>query len=131
MNEEHIYEWQDKTILIVEDDLSSSFYLKEVLDDTGVYILFADEGNQAIEMVRDHPEIDLVLMDIQLPILNGYEATKTIKKIRPDLIIIAQTACAFTEDRDKCFEAGCDDYLAKPIEPKELLDKIASYFKTS
>jgi len=127
MDAEKLYEWQNKTILIVEDDLSSAFYLKEVLDDTGVNLLFATDGNQAIELVREHPEIDLVLMDIQMPILNGYEATKKIKHFRPKLAVIAQTAYAFTKDKDLCYEAGCDGYIAKPIQPKELLDHVAPY----
>ena len=127
MNANRLYHWQDKTILIVEDDLSSSFHLKEVLEDTGVYLLFATDGHQAVEMVRDHPEINLVLMDIQMPIMNGYEATKKIKHFRPELTVIAQTAYAFTKDRDLCFEAGCDAYLAKPIQPKELLDRVAEF----
>ena len=75
------YEWEGKTILIVEDDISSTFYLKEILDETGVDLLFASDGCQALNMVEEHPELTLVLMDIQIPILDGYATTIEIKKI--------------------------------------------------
>ncbi|HYW95957.1 MAG TPA: response regulator [Bacteroidales bacterium] len=127
MNEDYFgkYEWQNKTILIVEDDLSSSFFLKEILLETEANLLFAADGREAIEVSREHPEIDVVLMDIQLPLLNGYETTREIKKIYPELPVIAQTAYAFQSDKEKCFEAGCIDYITKPIETTLLLDKIA------
>ncbi len=127
VNEDYFgkYEWKGKTILIVEDDLSSSFFLKEVLADTEADLLFASDGREAVEMSAKHPEIDIILMDIQLPELNGYEATRMIKKKSPAIPIIAQTAYAFQSDRDKCFEAGCSDYIAKPIKADVLLEKIS------
>ena len=128
MNEDYFgkYEWDGKTILVVEDDISSSFFLKEVLADTHADILFAADGSEAIDMCSRHSEIDLVLMDIQLPEVDGYTATREIKKNRPSLPVIAQTAYAFQSDRKKCFEAGCSDYIAKPINADLLLEKISA-----
>jgi two-component system cell cycle response regulator DivK len=133
MNEDYFgkYEWNDKTILIVEDDISSSFFLKEILAETGAYLLFASDGRKAVEMCLEHPETDLVLMDIQLPFMNGYDTTREIRKIYPDLPVMAQTAYAFQSDMAKCFEAGCIDYIAKPINSSSLLDKIALIFNAS
>jgi len=79
---------------------------------------------QAIEICQNNTSVNLVLMDIQLPGLNGYEATAKIKAIRPELPIIAQTAFAMTEEKDACFAAGCDGYIAKPIRADLLLPVI-------
>ena len=119
------YNWDGKTILIVEDDISSIFYLKEILKDSGVDLLFAEDGKKAISVFKDHSEINLILMDIQLPVLNGYETTRKIKSLNPNLPVIAQTAYAMPEERIKCLEAGCNDYLAKPLDPNLLLQKIS------
>ena len=119
------YNWDGKTILIVEDDISSIFYLKEILKDSGVDLLFAEDGKKAISVFKDHSEINLILMDIQLPVLNGYETTRKIKSLNPNLPVIAQTAYAMPEEKIKCLEAGCNDYLAKPLDPKILLQKIS------
>ena len=129
MNEDYFgkYEWENKTILIVEDDVSSTFYLKEVLTDTGANLIFVIDGRSAIKACEENKSIDLVLMDIQLPVLDGYQATIEIKKIRPDLPVIAQTAYALIEERQRCYDVGCDDYIAKPIEPLRLLDKISTF----
>ena len=129
MNEDYFgrYEWDNKTILIVEDDISSAFYLKEVLTDTNAELIFVKDGQSAINLCRDNKSIDLVLMDIQLPVIDGFDATIEIKKMRPDLPVIAQTAYALIEERQRCYEVGCDDYIAKPIEPLKLLDKIKNF----
>ncbi|MBL7138634.1 MAG: response regulator, partial [Bacteroidales bacterium] len=112
-----------KTILIVEDDDSSFEYLQIVLKKLQLIILWAKNGIEAIELSKSNPEIDLVLMDVKMPGMSGYEATKQIKKIRPGLPIIAQTAYALYKDKEKSEEAGCDDYITKPIQ-KELLMKF-------
>lgn len=131
MNEDYFgkYEWPDKTILIVEDDISSSFFLKEVLVDTEADLLFASNGKEAIKKCIDNSDIDLVLMDIQMPEMDGYTATEEIKKIKPDILVIAQTAYSLPEEETKAYEAGCDDYITKPIEMFELLNKIAALFE--
>ena len=116
-----------KTILIVEDDEYSSLILSELLKPFKLNIVQAVDGMQAIKMCIDKPEIDLVLMDIQLPVLDGLQATQRIKKIKPGLPIIAQTANAMQEDREKALTAGCDDYISKPIDSNELIQKIGKY----
>src|SRR5512133_508431 len=104
-----------KTILIVEDDLSSAELLMEIFEGNGAKLIFAVNGEDAIKIVSTNPHIDLILMDIRLPGINGYKATIEIKKLRKDLPIIAQTAYALDGDRLKAFETGCDAYISKPI----------------
>lgn len=112
------------TLLIVEDDESSFEYLKVVLKKTAQFILWAPNGEEAVELCKNNPDIDLVLMDINMPVMNGYDATKAIKEFRPNLPIIAQTAYAIAGDREKSLAAGCDEYISKPIRREDLLDKI-------
>lgn len=119
--------WSDLCILVVEDNYVSFHLFQVSLQKTGVKILHADTGYKAIEMVEQNKDIDLVLMDIQLPVLNGYEATKKIKKIRPGLPVIAQTANATDEDRILCINAGCSDYLTKPINLDRLYEILNKY----
>lgn len=121
------YNWSGKKILIVEDDISSTFFLKEVLEETGVSLEFATDGLTALRLCKEDETINLVLMDIQIPFLNGFETTSQIKAIRPNLPIIAQTAYAFIDDREKSLQVGCDDYISKPIDPFELLDRLSLY----
>jgi len=82
-------------------------------------------------LVRSSPNIDLVLMDIRMPVMDGIEATKLIKQIRPDLPIIAQTAYAFSEEKNKILSIGCDEYLSKPLENNKLNALINKYLKCS
>ncbi len=114
-----------KNILIVDDEVSNTMYL-EVLLKKKYNIIKASNGSEAIEMCKDHPEINLVLMDIKMPVTDGYEATKQIKIFRPALPIIAQTAYALAGDENKALAAGCDAYIAKPIKKDLLLEKIHS-----
>ncbi len=124
------FDWSDLTILVVEDNIISYKLLEISLHKTGCKIMHADNGQKAIDMVREHDSIDLVLMDIQLPIKNGYTATREIKEIKPGLPVIAQTANAMDDDRQKCMEAGCSDYITKPIILDKLLPVIETYIKT-
>ncbi|MCF8345224.1 MAG: PAS domain S-box protein [Bacteroidales bacterium] len=121
-------DWADKTILIVEDDESNFFYLKTIFKRTGIEICWAKNGREAVEQVRNNSKIDIVLMDIQLPILDGYEATERIREIRKNLPVIAQTAYAMVEDEQKCLDAGCNAYISKPIAKNKLLNLIGKYF---
>jgi len=107
--------------LIAEDDAVSSLLLKKNLTNENITTLFAVNGVEAVEMVRQHHEINIVLIDIRMPLLNGYEASRLIKEFRPELPVIAQTAFASKEERDKAREAGCDGYITKPINTDELL----------
>ena len=121
------YNWKGRTILVAEDDDNSFIYLKEILIRTNAGIVHAVNGKEAIEAVKLTGSIDLILMDIQMPIMDGYSAAKEIKKIRPGVPIIAQTAYAMDGDKEKSILAGCDDYLTKPIDPAKLLDKISQF----
>jgi two-component system cell cycle response regulator DivK len=114
-------------ILIVEDVESNYLYLNAVLTKLDAHIEWVKNGIEAVNFAKEHPETDLILMDLQMPEMNGYDASRAIKKIYPDMIIIAQTAFAMSDDRSKALEAGCDDYLAKPIRSKDLLDTVNKY----
>jgi PAS domain S-box-containing protein len=116
-------------ILIVEDDYVSYKYLKNILKNSGCYLLLAENGEKAVEMVKNTPNISLVLMDIRMPVMGGFEATRLIKLIRPDLPIIAQTAYAFNEEKNLILSCGCDDYLSKPIDVNKLKKIIEKYLK--
>lgn len=110
-----------KKILIVEDDVSSRLYLNKILEKTGASLLNASDGKEAIEAVESDPGIDVILMDIQLPVIDGYGAAKKIREIRNDVIIIAQTAYSLLGDKEKIIASGFDDYIVKPIFPPTLL----------
>ncbi len=113
-------------ILVAEDDDTSFILIEEILLNKDVTIKQANNGREAIKIVKEDPGIDIVLMDIKMPVLDGYNATKEIKKIRPDLPVIAQTSFASKEDREKAFNAGCNEYISKPIKYDQLLSIIAS-----
>lgn len=115
---------KEKTILIVEDDKHSFEFLKIVLEMAKMTTIWAQDGSSAIRLCNENSDIDLVLMDINMPIMNGFEATKEIKKFRPKLPIIAQTAYAILGDREKALSEGCDDYISKPIKKEVLMSKI-------
>jgi CheY-like chemotaxis protein len=115
---------KDKYILIVEDDYSSFLFMESILEDKGAKIIWAESGITAIDLVKQNPLISLVLMDIQLPGMSGYDTTAKIKELRPELPVIAQTANAMEGDSEKAFEAGCDDYISKPINHLQLIKKI-------
>ena len=97
----------------------------------GGEILKARTGFEAVEVCRNNPDTDLILMDIQMPDLNGLEATQQIRQFNNDVVIIAQTAFGLSGDREKAIAAGCNDYIAKPIKKDELLSLIQKYFKKS
>lgn len=122
-----IYQWKDKTILIAEDVDSNYQFVEAVLRKTGVRLIWVKDGVEAVEICRKDQSIDVILMDIQMPIMNGYEATRQIKSFRPNLPIISQTAYAMLGERELSVEAGCDNYLSKPIRPGELLTTLAKY----
>ncbi len=115
-------------ILIAEDEEFSDTYLTIILNDISSEILHAENGRKAVEICKEHTDIDLVLMDIKMPEMDGYEATKEIRKFCKDVLIIAQTAHALAGDRDKVIEAGCNNYISKPVDKDELMKVIAKYF---
>jgi PAS domain S-box-containing protein len=118
------YNWEGKLFLIAEDDKFSYKFLEGFLKQTGADVMHAADGHEAVSLCRNHESIDLVLMDIQMPEMNGLEATTAIKLFRKNIPVIAQTANAITEERQKCLEAGCDDFISKPINILELYAKI-------
>jgi two-component system sensor histidine kinase EvgS len=110
-------------ILIVEDVEENFEFLKEILQNPKTEIFHAHDGEEAVLSVKENA-IDLVLMDIKLPVKDGYTATKEIKNIKPELPVIAQTAYAMESDKVKALEAGFDDYISKPIEISKLFEVI-------
>lgn len=115
-------------ILIAEDVESNFLYLKAVLSKLNATIFWAKNGIEAVEICEKNP-IDLIFMDLQMPEMNGYEATEILKKKFPTLPIVAQTAFAMSDDREKALDSGCDDYLAKPIKSKDLLSVVEKFIK--
>jgi PAS domain S-box-containing protein len=114
------YKINFKNLLIAEDDEFSFFFLNELLSPYEIEITRVNNGLDAVKCCKDNPDIDIVLMDIKMPVMNGLDASKEIRKIRPELYIVAQTAYAFQSEREAAIEAGCDDYLSKPISIESL-----------
>jgi PAS domain S-box-containing protein len=106
---------KDLKILVVEDDEASKDLITTVLKKFGKEFLQAGTGLEAVEACRNNPGISLILMDIKMPIMNGYEATRQIRQFNKDVVIIAQTAYGLEGDRERAIESGCNDYISKPI----------------
>ncbi len=121
--------WENKTILIAEDEESNFKFLEILLSNKGINLLRAENGYEAIEICKEHKQIDLILMDIKMPGMSGLEATMKIKQIKPEIPIIIQTAYAMQNDEKECIEAGCDDYIAKPIKKEKLFSILAKWIK--
>lgn len=119
--------WKDKVILVVEDDDISTEFLNEVLTPTGVKVFFASNGEDAVELCRNQ-HIDIILMDIRLPAMNGHAALLEIKKFNKDVVIIAQTAFAMSGDKEKYISMGFDGYISKPIYPRDLIEILSKHF---
>jgi len=115
------YNWENKTILLAEDEPANVIYLEEVLKITKAKILKAMNGKEAVELFEKNQNIDIVLMDIKMPEMDGYEATRLIKQMNNEIPVISQTAYAMPGDIDKGMQAGMNDYLIKPVKPKNLL----------
>ena len=116
-----------KKVLIVEDDFYVVKFLNMALKPLQLSLIHTVNGKDSVDRVKNDPEIALVLMDIKLPLMNGYVATKEIKKIRPELPVIAQTAFALAGDEEKAINAGCDEYITKPLNRKKLITLIQKY----
>jgi PAS domain S-box-containing protein len=124
-------DWSSKKCLIVDDNKDVLIYLNRILLDTGVTVVTARSGFEAIELIKTTPDIDVVLLDMQMPEMNGIEATREIRKIRNNIPIIAQTAFVFEDDKDIILEAGCDACLIKPIRKDHLLTVMSSFVKSN
>jgi two-component system, sensor histidine kinase len=123
-------DWKSKTILIAEDEELNFLFLKECLRQTGVKIIWAKTGRESIEMASENPNIDLVLMDIRMPDIDGFQATKKIKSIRPHLPLIIQTACTLSDESKRSRKEGCDEFITKPINRVLLLTTISIYLNS-
>ena len=116
ITEQPEYHWNNRVVLITEDEEVNFFYLKTLLKKTEARILRAKNGKEAVDIIAEHKGgVDLILMDINMPVMDGYEAMRIIKSKHPDLPIIAQTAYTLNNDRHKCLKAGFNDYIAKPV----------------
>ncbi len=118
---------ETKTLLVAEDEDLNFMLIEEFLSDLNINILRAKTGVEAIDLFKSNPQIDLVLMDIKMPVMNGYEATKEIRKFAANLPIIAQTAYSTINDREKAINSGCDDILVKPFNRENLLGIINEF----
>ena len=118
-----------RTILIVEDDLSSRLYLNKILEKVGVVMLNAGDGQEAVTIALNNPDIEIILMDIQLPVMDGYTALIKIREVRKDIIIIAQTAYGLLGDKEKILNSGFNDYIIKPILSQNLIEKLIANLK--
>jgi len=115
-----------RNVLLVDDDMRNVFAMTSVLERYGMNVIPAESGPEALEKLGAHPETDIVLMDIMLPEMDGYKVAQTIRKQEQfkSLPILALTAKAMKGDREKCLEAGCSDYLSKPVDIQQLLSVL-------
>lgn len=114
-------------LLIAEDDDMNYLFFETVLRNKFANIYRAENGQEAVDMCKEYPDIAIVLMDIKMPGMDGLEATRQIKSIRPELPIIAVTAFAMHGDEKRIREVGCDDYLSKPVDKKKLIAVLNKY----
>jgi CheY-like chemotaxis protein len=121
--------FENRTILVVEDDEMSFLYLNQIFRLTRNGVVRARNGNEAIQISRNNTDIDLILMDIQLPDIDGNTITREIRKFNKDLPIIAQTAGKTLQERDIALESGCNDVLVKPFKMEELTGMLEKYLK--
>lgn len=120
------YNWENKVILVAEDMEMNFVLLKKSLECTKVTVLRAHNGSEMIDMVKSH-NIDLVLLDMSMPVMDGYEATRLLRAEGNQIPIIAQTALALAYEKNKILEAGCNDFVEKPINIEILFNKINSF----
>jgi CheY-like chemotaxis protein len=110
------YSWNNRVVLITEDEEVNFYYLKTLLQRADAKVLRAKNGKEAVDIISEYKGgIDLILMDLNMPVMDGYEAMRIIKTRHPSIPIIAQTAYTMNNDRHRCLQAGFNDYIAKPI----------------
>ncbi|MEO7092965.1 MAG: response regulator [Polyangiales bacterium] len=119
-------------MLVVDDDVRNIFALTSVLESYKMHVVYAENGKAGIDMLRKTPDIDIVLMDVMMPEMDGYETMTLIRKdpTYSELPIIAVTAKALKDDREKCVSAGASDYLPKPVDPDKLMQLIRMWLHT-
>jgi signal transduction histidine kinase/ActR/RegA family two-component response regulator len=121
------FNWKEKVILVAEDVTTNFLLIKTALNKTGVQLIWAKNGLEAVEKCQSTEHIDLILMDVRMPQMDGFEATQIIRKMLPDIPIIAQTSYAMDGDREKSLASGCTDYISKPFNIKDFVSLISSY----
>lgn len=121
------YDFINKTILVVEDEESSRLLFEKTLKKTQAKVIYVNNGLAAINLIQTMPDIDLVLMDIRLPVMDGITATAKIKELNPHLPVIIQTAFAMNTFREEAIISGCDEFITKPIETDRLLSLLDKY----
>ncbi len=124
-----IKKWIGRIILITEDLEHNYIYLKSLIESRGGKCLWADDGKKAVDLCREDKSIDMVLMDINLPKMNGRKAIQAIKQIRPDLTIIAITAYAYSGEKERTLSSGADEFITKPVQKDLLFDTIDHFFE--
>lgn len=120
------FNWKNRTILIAEDIYTSNIYFEAALKPSGANIIITQNGAQAVEYAKNN-KVDLVLMDLQMPIMDGFEATRLIKQINKNIPIIVQTAYLLSGEKEKSYNAGCDEFIEKPIKLETLLSLVNMY----
>lgn len=118
---------EKKTILVAEDEEYNFYLTREILTFRKINVVHAWNGKEAVDIIKNNPDVNLVLMDVKMPVMGGYEATKLIKALRPELPVVALTAYALLGDKEKALENGCDDYLAKPVSMKDFEAVVDKY----
>lgn len=121
------YNWPDKTILIADDDILSRKYFAKVLELTKAKLIFVKNGDEALAYCVEKPTVDLVLMDIKMPLKDGLTATKEIKENYPEIPVIVETAYAFDCDQVNALASGADEFITKPIRREHLFDLLEKY----
>lgn len=119
--------WKGKKILLAEDEEVNIIFFEELLEDTGVELIITSDGQSTVDIALAQDDIDLILMDVKMPIMSGLDATRKIKIQKPKIPIVAQTAYAMEDEKQHCFDAGCDDYISKPIDPADLFTLLKKY----
>ena len=122
-------DWEDKVILVVEDATSNYLLIENYLKSTKIQVFWAKSGKEAIDIFKETEHLDLVLMDIQLPGINGYEVTKLIKAYNQNVPVIAQTAYALSGEKEHSLKEGCDDYIAKPFKKETLIEVLSKHIQ--
>lgn len=121
------YKWKGKTILVVEDTESTTKYFMAAFRKTEATLLWADNGKKALEIVEKVNDLDVILMDLHMPVMNGLEATKRINEMKPEIPIIVQTAYVLSGEEEKSMQAGADGFMSKPIKLLELMRTVDEY----
>ena len=115
-------------ILIADDEKVNHMYFEKIFEGTNSVLLHAENGKEVIEMIKTYPDTDIIFMDIKMPLISGYDATGEIRKHNKDVIIVAQTAFAYTYDDEITRKQGCNDFISKPFTGKQVINVVKKHF---